>query len=141
MINTAHETVIAFDYGLRNIGLAVGNTLSGTARPLSIIAAQNGVPNWAVLAGVLSEWLPNRLLVGLPLNMDGSDSDIGHRVKKFARQLEGRFGIQVTLVDERLSSRDAKAAALAQGHRGDFAANPIDDQAAAIILTTWLNEQ
>ena len=141
MINTAHETVIAFDYGLRNIGLAVGNTLSGTARPLSIIAAQNGVPNWAVLAGVLSEWLPNRLLVGLPLNMDGSDSDIGHRVEKFARQLEGRFGIQVTLVDERLSSREAKANALAQGHLGDFAANPIDDQAAAIILTTWLNEQ
>ena len=141
MINTAHETVIAFDYGLRNIGLAVGNTLSGTARPLSIIAAQNGVPNWAVLAGVLSEWLPNRLLVGLPLNMDGSDSDIGHRVEKFARQLEGRFGIQVTLVDERLSSREAKANALAQGHLGDFTANPIDDQAAAIILTTWLNEQ
>ena len=141
MTNTALETVIAFDYGLRNIGLAVGNTLSGTARPLSIIAAQNGVPNWAVLAGVLSEWLPNRLLVGLPLNMDGSDSDIGHRVEKFARQLEGRFGIQVTLVDERLSSREAKANALAQGHLGDFAANPIDDQAAAIILTTWLNEQ
>lgn len=141
MNNIAHETVIALDYGLRNIGLAVGNTLSGTARPLSIIAAQNGAPDWAALARVLSEWLPNRLLVGLPLNMDGSDSDIGQRVEKFARQLEGRFGIQVTLVDERLSSREAKANALAKGHRGNFAANPIDDQAAAIILATWLNDQ
>jgi len=135
------ECVIALDYGLRNIGVAVGNTLSLTAQPLTILSARDGVPDWSMLAALTKEWKPDRFVVGHPLNMDGSASELSERAAKFARQVEGRLGRPVTLVDERLSSREAKALALTKGHRGDFAADPIDDQAAAIILTTWLNEQ
>ena len=137
----AHETVLAIDFGLRNMGGAVGNTLSRTAQPLAIINARDGVPDWDALAKFIEEWQPQRVVVGHPLNMDGTESDISKRVMKFARQIEGRYQRIVTLVDERLSSREAKAAALASGHNGDFAAKPIDDEAAAIILSTWLNEQ
>ena len=139
-MSTKHETVIAIDYGLRNMGVAVGNTVSRTAQPLTIIGARDGVPDWGALTKLIEEWQPDRVIVGHPLNMDGSESDISQRVMKFARQIEGRCEIGVTLVDERLSSREAKAAALSAGHHGDFATAPIDDQAAAIILTTWLNE-
>ena len=138
---TAHETVLAIDYGLRNMGVAVGNTLSRTAQPLAIIKARDGVPDWDALTALIEEWQPQRVVIGHPLNMDGSESDIGQRVMKFTRQIEGRYQLIVMLVDERLSSREAKAAALASGHNGDFSARPIDDEAAAIILTTWLNEQ
>ena len=137
----AHETVLAIDFGLRNMGVAVGNTLSRTAQPLAIINARDGVPDWDALAKFIEEWQPQRVVVGHPLNMDGTESDISKRVMKFARQIEGRYQRIVTRVDERLSSREAKAAALASGHNGDFAAKPIDDEAAAIILSTWLNEQ
>ena len=132
---------MAIDYGLRNLGVAVGNTLSKTAQPLCIICARDGVPDWDALAKLIEEWQPSQLVVGYPLNMDGSESEISQKVVKFARQLEGRYHTSVTLIDERLSSREAKSAALASGHYGDFAAMPIDDQAAAIILTTWFNEQ
>ena len=73
--------------------------------------------------------------------MDGSESELSRRASKFSRQLEGRLSLPVSLVDERLSSREAKADAFAEGHRGDFVSDPIDDKAEAIILTTWLNDQ
>lgn len=118
----------------------MGNTLSRTAQPLAIIKAKDGVPDWTALSSLTKEWQPDRIVVGLPINMDGSPSELSERASKFARQVEGRIGVVVSLVDERLSSREAKRAALAEGHCGDFAAQPIDDQAAAIILSTWLNE-
>ena len=133
--------VIALDFGLRNIGVAVGNTVTLTAQPLTILAARNGVPDWSALAALVKEWKPDRIIVGHPLNMDGSASELSKRAAKFSRQVEGRLGHPVTLVDERLSSREAKALAFTKGHKGDFAADPIDDQAAAVILTTWLNDQ
>ena len=138
---SAHETIIAIDFGLRNIGVAVGNTLSLTSRPLTILQARDGVPDWGALSSILDEWRPDRILVGNPLNMDDSESDMGRQAARFARRIEGRFGLPVTLVDERLSSREAKASALAAGHRGDFASIPVDDEAAAIILATWLHQQ
>ena len=138
---SAHETIIAIDFGLRNIGVAVGNTLSLTSRPLAILQARGGVPDWDALSSIFDEWRPDRILVGNPLNMDDSESDMGRQAARFARRIEGRFGLTVTLVDERLSSREAKANALAAGHRGDFASIPVDDEAAAIILATWLHQQ
>ena len=138
---SAHETIIAIDFGLRNIGVAVGNTLSLTSRPLTILQARDGVPDWDALSNIFDEWRPDRILVGNPLNMDESESDMGRQAARFARRIEGRFGLTVTLVDERLSSREAKASALAAGHRGDFASIPVDDEAAAIILATWLHQQ
>ena len=138
---SAHETIIAIDFGLRNIGVAVGNTLSLPSRPLTILQARHGVPDWDALSSIFNEWRPDRILVGNPLNMDDSESDMGRQAARFARRIEGRFSLTVTLVDERLSSREAKANALAAGHRGDFASIPVDDEAAAIILATWLHQQ
>ena len=138
---SAHETIIAIDFGLHNIGVAVGNTLSLTSRPLTILQARDGVPDWDALSSIFDEWRPDRILVGNPLNMDDSESDMGRQAARFARRIEGRFGLTVTLVDERLSSREAKANALTAGHRGDFASIPVDDEAAAIILATWLHQQ
>lgn len=138
---SAHETIIAIDFGLHNIGVAVGNTLSLTSRPLTIVQARDGVPDWDALSSIFDEWRPDRILVGNPLNMDDSESDMGRQAARFARRIEGRFGLTVTLVDERLSSREAKANALTAGHRGDFASIPVDDEAAAIILATWLHQQ
>jgi putative Holliday junction resolvase len=135
------HTVLAFDFGLRQIGVAVGNTLLGTTQPLSILRARDGQPDWQRVAELLTEWQPRQLVVGDPLNMDGSDSELCHSARRFARRLHGRFGLPVTLVDERLSSFEAKQISRDAGHRGDFRRDPVDSMAAELVLRTWLDAQ
>jgi putative Holliday junction resolvase len=136
----ASATVLGFDYGLRNIGVAVGNRELGTCQPLTVVRARDGAPDWDAISRCIEEWQPGLAVVGEPLNMDGSTSDMSTRAQRFARQLEGRYQITTVLVDERLSSREAKQQAFEQGHRGDFGEKPIDADAAALILQTWLSE-
>ena len=126
--------VLAFDYGLKNIGVAIGQALTHSARALTELKARDGIPDWQLLARLLDEWKPSRVLVGLPLNMDGSDSEMSKRARKFANRLHGRFGVEVSLVDERLSTREAKSVAIAQGHKGNYGDKPIDSLAACILL-------
>ncbi len=133
-------TVLAFDYGLKQIGVAVGNTLLGTTRSLVVLRARDGVPDWSALAALVAEWQPDLLVVGDPLNMDGSVSELATRARKFGRRLHGRLGLPVTMTDERLSSYTAKQEQREQGHRGDYKAAPIDSYAAELILQTWLRE-
>ena len=133
--------VMAFDFGLRHIGVAVGNRALKTSQPEAVLKARDGIPNWDEVAKIIEEWQPEILLVGLPLNMDGSASDMSERAERFSRRLSGRFQRPVELVDERLSSREAKARAALQGHRGDYQRAPIDDEAAAVILSDWLAQQ
>ncbi len=133
--------IMAFDWGLRQIGVAVGNRLLGTSEPLTAVRARDGAADWGAIAALIDDWQPGLLLVGEPLHMDGSDSPMAARARKFSRQLHGRFGLPVTLVDERLSSRAAKSEALEQGHHGHWGSSPIDAEAANIILCTWLSEQ
>jgi putative Holliday junction resolvase len=133
-------TVMAFDFGLRQIGVATGNSLLGTTATLPVLKAKEGIPNWQELESVVGQWGPDLLLVGNPLNMDGSDSELGARCAKFARRLQGRLGLEVLLVDERLSSFEAKHNARERGHRGDFKRHPVDSLAAELILQTWLRE-
>ncbi len=130
--------MIAFDFGLRQIGVAVGNTLLGTTQTLPIIKAKDGIPNWREVEELISEWGPQLLVVGDPLNMDGSESELARRARKFARRLNGRLGLEVTMVDERLSSFEAKTISREQGHRGDYNRDPVDSLAAQLILETWL---
>lgn len=132
---------MAFDYGLRQIGAAVGNRELGTSRPLQVLRARDGVPDWDQLSRLVAEWQPDLLLVGDPLNMDGSPSELCARARKFGRQLHGRLGLPVAMVDERLSSFEAKQQAREAGHRGDYNAAPIDSHAAELILQTWLGTQ
>ncbi len=132
---------MAFDFGLRQIGVAVGNLELGTTRPLPVLPARDGVPAWQALQSLVEEWQPDLLVVGEPLNMDGSASELAARANKFARRLHGRLGLPVEMVDERLSSFEAKAISREQGHRGDYKKQPIDSLAAELILGTWLGQR
>lgn len=125
----AQGYVLAFDFGLRHIGVASGQTVTGSAGPLTTVAARDGVPRWNELLALVATWQPIRLLVGLPLNMDGSESDMSARARSFAEALSRRSGVPSEMVDERLTSR----AALARGGSHDLA--------AALIAETWLGEQ
>jgi putative Holliday junction resolvase len=130
---------MAFDFGLRQIGVAVGNCELRSTQPLAIIRARDGVPDWSRLEQVVKEWQPDLLVVGDPLNMDGSDSELCRRARKFANRLHGRLGLPVELVDERLTSFEAKQVSREQGHKGDYKRRPVDSQAAELVLRSWLD--
>lgn len=138
-MSDSHRTVMAFDFGLRQIGVAMGNSLLGTTRPLPIVRAKEGIPDWQALEILVKEWQPDLLVVGDPLNMDGSDSELCPRARKFANRLHGRFGLKVEMVDERLSSFEAKSQSTERGHKGDYKQAPVDSLAAELILRTWLS--
>ena len=124
--------VLAFDYGLRRIGVAVGNALTGTATALPVLPARDGVPDWERIRRLIGEWRPELLLVGLPLNMDGTPSEMSERAARFARRLHGRFGIRCELMDERLSSFEARARMAGEPGR-----TAVDSVAACVILEGW----
>jgi putative Holliday junction resolvase len=130
--------VLAFDYGLRRIGVAVGNDLTGTATALPALSARDGVPDWERVRRLIAEWQPELLLVGLPLNMDGTTSEMSERAARFARRLHGRFGLRCELMDERLSTFEARDRLGAHAPR---AAAPVDSVAACVILETWFSER
>jgi len=127
--------ILAFDFGTRQIGLAVGQTLTSSCRPLAILKAKDGKPNWEDVTTHLAAWSPALLIVGLPLNIDGTESPFCLRARKFARRLHGRTGLPVQMVDERLSTAEAKTLS----KRPDsYRKNPVDSEAASLILETWL---
>lgn len=133
----AAGTVLGFDYGTKRIGIAVGQTLTRTATPLTTLRTLHGEqPDWERIQALIREWKPGALVVGLPYNMDDTEAEIAPRVKRFARQLDGRFHLPVHLVDERLTSHEAEQR-LGSGAEGD---GHIDSLAAALILETWLND-
>lgn len=127
------RTLLAFDYGLKKIGVATGQTATGSASPLTLLPAKDGIPDWTQLEKLLKEWQPDLVVVGLPLNMDGTESELSTRARKFANRVHGRFGVQVQLWDERLSTREAQSRAREAGREG-----PVDALAAALVLESWL---
>ncbi len=138
MASHTPRQIMAFDYGLRNIGIAVGQTLTGTASALAPIKARDGIPDWDMLAKLINEWQPDTFIVGIPLNMDDSESEMSARARKFGNRLNGRYGKPWIGVDERLSSREAKQRARELGHNGNYNDRPIDGLAAHLILEGWL---
>lgn len=135
------QRILAFDFGTKNIGAAYGQTLTRTAQELPTIKARDGVPDWQQIAALLAEWQPTHLLVGLPLNMDDTETELAVRARKFGNRLHGRFGLPVEMWDERLSTREAKAEARGRGHKGHYKSDPVDAIAARLILESWLNSQ
>jgi putative holliday junction resolvase len=127
-----HETLICFDYGEKRLGVAVGQTVTATATPLETIRVRNGTPDWNRLTEIIKQWHPTALVVGLPLNMDGTRQLITDLADKFARQLEQRYRLPVHMVDERLSTYEAK-------NRLQDLRN-LDPVAAQVILESWLLE-
>jgi putative Holliday junction resolvase len=134
-------TLLAFDYGTRRIGIAVGQTVTGSASPLTTLHSRDGRPDWAGIAALIREWRPDALVLGLPYDMDDQEVDWSPRVHRFARQLAGRFGLAVHLVDERLTSIEAQRRLAARPGRRSTDPDAIDALAAALILETWLSEQ
>ncbi|MES2161822.1 MAG: Holliday junction resolvase RuvX [Pseudomonadota bacterium] len=123
------ETIFAFDFGVKRIGVAMGNTMIRQAEPVKVIAAVDNATRFADIQALLDEWKPARLVVGLPMHPDGAEHEMTARARKFANQLHGRFSLPVELVDERYSS------AVISAKRGEV----IDDRAAAIILQQYFD--
>lgn len=136
-----HEgTLLAFDFGTRRIGVAVGEMMLGTARPLTTIAAEANEARFQAIGKLIAEWQPTRLLVGLPLSLEGESHDMTERCRRFARQLEGRFRLPVVMVDERLSSASADEQLRAQGLDWRERKAVVDAEAAAILLQDYFDQ-
>ena len=139
-MRTPVDIVMAFDFGVSKIGIAIGQTLTRGAQPLQTIPAKDGIPDWQQIEKLLAEWKPQLLVVGLPLNMDDSESELAQRARKFANRLHGRFGLPVELFDERLSSREARE--FVASEEGRLAAQSgLDAVAAGLILESWFNHR
>jgi putative Holliday junction resolvase len=134
---SANQTLLGFDYGTHKIGVAVGQTLTGTATPLTTLSAVKHKPDWEGIARLIKEWQPDALVVGLPMEMTDREADNAPRAKKFARQLEGRFHLPVHMADERLTSREAWEQLGRAAHKD---VTRVDAVAAKLILETWLNQ-
>ena len=132
------KVYIGFDYGTKNIGVAVGQEITHTASPQDIVSAQQGQPNWQQIDSLIKEWQPCALVVGIPLNMDGSEQAITHKAKDFAEQLVSRYELPVHHVDERLTTKEVRQQLYEQGGYAKIKQANIDSYAAKLILEQWM---
>ena len=130
-------TLLGFDFGPRKIGIAVGQTVTSSASPLTTLRGKNERPDWDGISRLIVEWCPEALVVGIPYQMDDSEEKWAPQVHRFARQLEGRYHLPVYRVDERLTSMEARR----QMGRKATSPEAVDAMAASLILETWLSEQ
>ncbi|MGL9734064.1 MAG: Holliday junction resolvase RuvX [Symbiopectobacterium sp.] len=136
-----NRTLLAFDFGTKSIGVAIGQEITGTARALTAFKAQDGEPNWNQVEKIINEWQPDLLVVGLPLNMDGTEQELTARARKFANHLHGRFGKLIELQDERLSTVEARADLFKRGGFRALNKGQVDATSAVIILESWFSHQ
>ncbi|MGL9759832.1 MAG: Holliday junction resolvase RuvX [Symbiopectobacterium sp.] len=137
-----NRTVLAFDFGTKNIGIAIGQEVTSTARALTVFRAQDGVPpDWSQIEKIINEWQPDLLIVGLPLNMDGTEQELTARARKFANRLHGRFDKPIELQDERLSTVEARAGLFEHGGFRALNKSQVDATSAVIILESWFSRQ
>lgn len=139
------NTVMGFDFGTKMIGVAIGQGITRTASALTLLPAKDGVPDWLQVEKLVKEWQPDAFVVGIPLNMDGTETELAPRARKFGNRLTGRFGKPWHPADERLSTREAWET-LEHSHQqrkpgqrlnGD---RRVDAVAAALVLTSWLEQ-
>jgi putative Holliday junction resolvase len=135
------RTLIGFDFGMKNIGVAVGQELTHTASPLTVIKAKEGIPDWLEIGELLTQWKPDLLIVGLPLNMDGSEQEMTAAARRFGNRLNGRFNIPVEWQDERLSSFEALEQLGIQSKMQSNKRGDVDRVSAQLILQSWLNQR
>ena len=136
---------LGFDYGTKRIGIAVGQVLTASARPLTTLRTVRDRPDWDAIERLIETWKPDALVVGVPLNMDGSEQDMTRAARRFGARLQGRYGLPVHYADERLSTREAHNRLIEGGHKlrngRTFARHPVDAVAAQIVLQAYINEQ
>ncbi len=136
------RTLLGFDYGSKKIGVAVGQELTRSSTPLKTLRNSGGDPDWRAIGELIEQWRPAALVVGIPLNMDGSEQPMTAAARRFVRRLEGRYGLPVHAADERLSSIEAgqlmyEATA---GDRGSRRRLGVDEVAATVILQTFFSQ-
>jgi len=139
--DTSARTVLAFDFGLRRIGVAVGQSVTRTANPLTVLAAQDGAPQWAEITQLIDTWGPQALIVGLPVHMDGAEQELTRAARRFGNRLNGRYNLPVFWQDERLTSAEADWMLAEAARNGARSSHETDSMAAALILETWLAQQ
>ncbi|MDI1352177.1 MAG: Holliday junction resolvase RuvX [bacterium] len=129
---------LGFDFGYKRIGVAVGQRLTCSASPLSTLDAKQGIPNWNLVLKVINQWNPEALIVGLPTCIDNSELYTTAAARRFAKQLQKQFGLPVHLVDERLSTVEARGQLFEQGGYRKLKKTEVDGIAACVILEQWL---
>ena len=137
----AIRSVLGFDFGLKRIGLATGQTITGTASPLVTLEAVNQQPDWQSIETQIRQWKPDALIVGIPYQPDGGESDITRAARNFSRKLEQRFNLPVYTIDESLSSYEAEEQLRQDMIISKHNKHEIDKMAAAIIVQSWLDSQ
>ncbi|MGB5144691.1 MAG: Holliday junction resolvase RuvX [Shewanella indica] len=135
------KTVLGFDFGTKSIGIAIGQQLTGSANPLTSIKTVDGIPDWQQIAALIEEWQPDLVVVGLPLNMDGTEQEMTQRARKFANRIAGRFGVKVATQDERLTTADAKARLFELGGFKALTKGQIDAVSAVLIIESYFENQ
>jgi putative Holliday junction resolvase len=135
------STVLAFDFGTRRIGVAVGDLATRIAHPLATIEDEREAGRFDAIAALVAEWKPSRLVVGLPVHADGMPHETTARAQRFGRQLAGRTGLPVDYADERHTTLAASATLAESGLRGERARAVRDRVAAQVILQAWLDER
>lgn len=139
-MKTVHNVLLGFDFGMKRIGVAVGQTVTKTARPLVTLKAKQGKPQWDTVTQLVNTWQPDGFVVGIPLNMDGTEQPLTESTRNFAKQLQERFNLPVYEMDERLSSKDARERLFAEGGYKALQDGQVDGVAAQLILQNWLTE-
>ena len=141
--NNSPQNLLALDFGLRRIGVATGSCVTGTASPLETITAVGGEPDWARIDHLIKEWTPDLIVLGLPYNKDGSDSDMTEVVKRFATALKSLYPLPIEFVDERYTSVEAETLLREQRRRGirnkKLKKEDVDAVAAQLIAESWMN--
>ena len=132
--------MMAFDFGTKSIGVAIGQEITATARPIASLKARDGIPDWEQLQKLLNEWKPDLVVVGLPLNMDGTEQPVTACARKFANRLQGRVGQKVVLHDERLSTVEARSHLFASGGFRALDKGRVDAASACVILESWFEQ-
>lgn len=134
------RTVIGFDFGKKYIGVAVGQEITGTATALGSVKAKDGIPQWESLEKHLKEWQPDYIVVGLPLNMDGTEQQLTKDAKKFGNRVFGRFGIPIEFQDERLTTASAKENLFASGGYRNLKKDNVDAESAKLIIESYFEQ-
>ncbi len=135
------RTVLGFDFGTKSIGVAVGQEITGSANPLNAVKARDGIPNWDEIAHIVEQWQPDLLVVGLPLNMDGTNQQVTFQAKKFANRLNNKYNLPVETQDERLTTADAKAQLFDSGGYKNLSKGNVDSMSASLILESFFENQ
>ena len=135
------RTFLGFDFGMKNIGVAVGQDLTHSANPLTVIKAREGIPNWGQIQALIDQWQPQQLIVGLPFNMDGTEQEMTQAARRFGNRLNGRFHLPVEWQDERLSTFEALDQLGIQSKMQSNNREDVDRISAQLILQSWLNQQ